>query len=147
MMSVKGNKYHIMHEHYMKEMSSLLLTNANAAMAWQQKRTILTQQCLRVILNCSPSSLWADITPHIEKFTHRMQASGYQKKMRYDIIKSAITAYKKIKKEDNEGIRPMYRSRDYKRTERREDRRKRKKQWYRKQTDNEAALFVPATQN
>ena len=44
----------IMHEFYMKEVSSKFVMNASSAMPWKNKITILTQQCLRILLNCSP---------------------------------------------------------------------------------------------
>ena len=86
------DKYQIMHEYYTKEVASALLISMRAANTWKQKRTILTQFCLRIMLNCSPSLPWNRVTGHLERFSHRMQASGYEQKMRYEVIRSAISA-------------------------------------------------------
>ena len=49
-----GKKRQIMHEYYSKDVSSKILIHRNAALTLSVKRTILTQQCLRILLNCSP---------------------------------------------------------------------------------------------
>ena len=43
----------IMHEFYSKEVSSKNVINAKSAIPWSTKRTVLTQEILRVLLNCS----------------------------------------------------------------------------------------------
>ena len=40
----------IMHEHYMKPMATIAVINSRSAIS---KRTVLTQEALRIILNCS----------------------------------------------------------------------------------------------
>ena len=140
------NEHKIIYEHYTKDVSSLLLTNARSAMAWKQKRTILTQQCLKIMLNCSPDLPWQQTAQHIEHFCHRMQSSGYDRRMKYEVVKSAINAYRLMKKDDEEGLKPMYRGRRHERTSRRKDKMSKRNNWF---TDarNESVLFVPATPN
>ena len=43
----------IIHEFYSKDVSSKSVINANSAFSWRQKRTVLTQELLRVLPNCS----------------------------------------------------------------------------------------------
>ena len=114
-----GIKRKIMHEFYIKNVSSKLVVHKESALSMGTKRTILTQQCLRVLLNCSPD-LDKDVTEkHLSYFMLRMQCSGYDTNLRYEILKSAFNAYDKIKcKEEREGV-PMYRKKGYKRDERR----------------------------
>ena len=73
----------------------------------------------------------------------RMQASGYDKKFRYEILKSAINAYEKMK---NDPTRPMYRNKEMNTPKRRSEVRKKKKTWFRK-GGQETVLFVQATPN
>ena len=49
---IDGEK-RIVHEFYAKDVSSKSVINAESALSWQQKRTVLTQEMLRVLLNCS----------------------------------------------------------------------------------------------
>ena len=43
----------IMHEFYAKEVASKALVNARSALPWCTNRTVLTQEVLRVMMNCS----------------------------------------------------------------------------------------------
>ena len=48
----------IMHEFYSKEVSSKNVINVKSAIPWSTKRTVLTQEALRVLLNCSKRLPW-----------------------------------------------------------------------------------------
>ena len=86
----------IMHEFYSKEVSSKLMVHSRSAIPWQSKRTVLTQEVLRVLLNCSLDLPWEQKAAHISNMTLRMQYSGYSKKFRYQVVTSALNAYKKL---------------------------------------------------
>ena len=43
----------IMHEFYMKPVSSIALIDARSTLLWKSKRIILVQQALRILRNCS----------------------------------------------------------------------------------------------
>ena len=47
-----------MYEFYSKEMASKAVINARSALSWSTKRTVLTQEVLRVLLNCSKLLPW-----------------------------------------------------------------------------------------
>ena len=136
------SKRRIMHEFYMKEVSSKFLIDANSSLTWSSKITIVTQQCLRVMLNCSPDITKEVRIGHLDAFMKRMQASGYIMKHIYNVIKSAFNAYDKIKQDEIDGIRPMYRRTTWEQEERRSERNKKRNKWY---GDYESVIFVPAT--
>ena len=48
-----NNQSRVLYEHYAKPMSTKAVIYARSAMDWRTKRTVLTQEALRVILNCS----------------------------------------------------------------------------------------------
>ena len=138
-----GN-YSILHEHYIKDVSTRLVMHAQSAFSWKDKRTIITQLCLRVLLNCSPQLPQQRVAEHLTYFSKRMQASGYEKRFRYEVIKSAMNAYDNIKKLEDQGRKPMYRKREYERAERRRQKERKEEGWFKK--DNyETVLFVPST--
>ena len=103
---------------------------AGSAMPRCAKRTILTQECLRIILSCSQKLEWNQIAAHISMFTRRMQLSGYSKRFRYEIVKSAIHASNKLKEDEREGKRPIYRPKTYKTAERKKENEIKRKNWY-----------------
>ena len=136
-------KYVIMHEHYMKDVSSKVLLHRESAISINSKRTILTQQCLRVMLNCSKDLEEERRKEHLSFFMARMQSSGYDHGFRLEILKSALKAYETMKNNESEG-RMMYRERTWNRKERKKQKEERKKNWY-STGDVESVLFIPAT--
>ena len=48
----------ILHEHYVKAVLSKTVIHRNLAMSLSSKRTILRQQCLRIMLNCNTHIGW-----------------------------------------------------------------------------------------
>ena len=76
--------------------------------------------------------------------TKRLQMCGYGRKFRYDVVRSALEAHKKMKVEEAEGKRPMHRPRNCNRKER--IRTKGLKKYYKKQ-NYDAILFIPSTPN
>ena len=90
----------ILHEHYVKVVSSQTVIHRNSAMSLSSKRTILTQQCLRIMLNFNTHIGWETMSEHLSFYTARMQVSGYGHSLRLEIVKSAIGAYNKMKEAD-----------------------------------------------
>ena len=97
----------ILHEHYMKAVSSKIIIHRNSAMSLSSMRTILRQQCLRIMLNCNTHIGWEKISEHLSFYTARMQVSGYDHSLRLEIVKSAIGAYNKMKEADEKQERPL----------------------------------------
>ena len=143
----------IMHEYYSKPVSSKSVIDANSAMPLKDRRTVLTQDLLRVILRCSPDLPWADKKKHIEEYMLRMQFSGYDEAMRKEVLRSAIKAYENIKEKVRKKERPLYRTKEWKQKERMKEKRKRKTNWYqrkKKRTSEEeykSVLFVQPTKD
>ena len=122
----------ILHEFYQKDISSKAVVNARSSLPWSTKRTVLTQEILRIILRCSPDLPWEQVKNHVEMFMARMQFSGYNKKFRAEVLNSALKAYTEIKRKDIQGEQPLYRPKQWKQKERKEQRRNKKNNWYEK---------------
>ena len=88
---------------------------------------------------------WKKIAEHLTFFMSRMQASGYDRQFRLEILKSAINAHDKITREECEG-KKIYRRREWRRNERRQEREKRKKNWFCK-GGYKSVMFITATPN
>ncbi|XP_044170062.1 uncharacterized protein LOC122954094 [Acropora millepora] len=74
----------------------------------------------------------------------RMQYSGYSKGFRYEVVQSALHAYKKIQTLDQTGVKPMYRPKEWRQNERRKEKEEKRRSWYRK-GNYSSVIFVPAT--
>jgi len=140
----EGYRRVILHEHYMKDVSSKFVIHRNSALNLNVKRTILTQQCLRVMLNCSPLLTPEFAINNLNLFMLRLQVSGYDQLFRYQILKSAQMAYKKIVEADELNIKPLYRNKNWKKDERRIEKELKGTNWYTK-GNYESVLFIPAT--
>ena len=134
----------IMHEHYTKDVSSKMVINAKSALPMSTKRTVLTQEALRVLLNCSRDLPWENKQKHLNQLSLRMQFSGYTKEFRFQVMSSAVKAHNTLMQKELNGDRPLYRSRDWNKFERRQQKEQKKKDWY-KEGDYDSVMFIPAT--
>ena len=134
----------ILHEFYMKPMATKTVINARSAMSWRVKRTVLTQEALRIMLNCSRDLPWRMVANHLTEFSARMQFSGYEQRFRAEVIKSAIHAYNTLLAAEQQGERPLYRPRSWNMVEREKQRKAKKLSWYKKGGE-EALMIIPKT--
>ena len=134
----------VLHEYYSKEISSAYVINARSALSWRNKRTILTQEVLRILLNCSVELPWQVFVKHVNRMMMRLQYSGYDQKFRTEVVKPALNKYKHILRLDAGGKKPMYRPRTRRKIERVREKRKKRDEWYIK-GGYDSVIFVPAT--
>ena len=140
-----GDKqFKAVHEFYIKDVSSRALIHRDAALSLNNKRTILTQECLRVMKNCHELIGTEETARHLSYFMARMQAVGYDQSFRLQVLKSAFKAYESKKTEEQRGGTPFYRKRSWKRNERRKEKIDKGRNWYKK-GGSESVLFIAAT--
>ena len=108
----------ILYEHYEKEISSKAVIMARSSMPMQTKRTILTQEILRILTHCNTYISWERVCKHINNFMKKLQYSGYDKNFRYDVVNSALKAFENIKPKAAAGMRPINRPKNWNNTER-----------------------------
>ena len=116
----------IMHEYYYKEVATKAVINSRAAVPEKMKRTVLTQEIVRILRNCSQLLPWDDVCKHVEEFSMRIQYSGYNETYRAQVVKSALNAYDLILDKDQRGEEPLYRPREWRKVERAMERRAKK---------------------
>ena len=98
----------VLYEPYRKEVSTKSTVLRRTAMSNKQKRSILTQELLTIMNNCSPRLDEATPKRHINEYLKRLQFSGYNKEFRYDIYNSAKKAHQKMIEDAANGIRPVH---------------------------------------
>ena len=120
----------------------------DTALPAKQKRTVLTQECLRRLRNTKMELGTAVQNHHLNEFMVKLKNSGYSQNYRIQILDSAQKAYEKMVNDDKNEIKPMYRSRNWNKGERLEDKSMKKVNWYRnasQETEYKTVLFVPVT--
>ena len=86
---------------------------ADSALSFSKKRTILTQECLRRLRN-TKIELGPEVQrKHLSNFMLQLKNSGYIQKFRRDVLDSGLKAFQKMVEDDKNGIKPLYRSRDW----------------------------------
>ena len=142
----RGKRIYIMHEFYYKDVATKAVIHARSAIPTKTMRTTLAQEVIRILRNCSRRLPWEVACKHVETFCARMQYSGHSIRMRAQVIRTAIHAYEKMKQKDLSGEEPMYRPRGWKKAERVQAKRNKRKAWFSgKAGKNETVIFVPAT--
>ena len=141
---VEGNK--LMHENYRKPMANPLTRLAMSAMPSKMKRTVLTQEVVRIRRNISLELPWETTAKHLNNFSARMRASGYGEKYRLEVIKSGVEGFEKMVMEEKNGGRPINQRRTWNEDQRQKKKELQKKNWYRS-GGFDVPLFVPHTPN
>ena len=87
-------------------------------MSLAAKRTSLIQEGLRRMLNTMPGldpQIWKEV---MEDFLTKLMRSGYPARFRSQVVHGSLSAYQCRLRQDKEGLRPLYRPRNYNREER-----------------------------
>ena len=76
--------------------------------------------------------------PTYENYHHKlcMQFSGYNEKFRKEVLRSAIEAYKRIKRDVREGKKMLYRNKQWQNKRKMEQKRNTKANWYKQKSKN-----------
>ena len=134
----------IVYEHYRKEVATKATVHARSALPMRQKKTILTQELLTIMKNCSPNLEEAKRVEHINQFMKRLQFAGYNKEFRFDVFNSASKALEiQGKRAEDQGV-PLNRPRQWERRRRKQEKEEKKRSWY-KRNGEESVIFVPCT--
>ena len=149
--SINKEKQNIIEfEFYEKPTKNKNVIMSNSAIPSNQKRTILTQECLRRLRN-TQIELGKDIqTKHLNNFMIKMRNSGYTAHYRKQVLDSAYKAFEKMVKDDQAGTKPLYRDKNWNKDIRKEQKQSRKLNWYKgggnlKPVEYKSVLFVPVT--
>ena len=130
-------------EFFSKPSTSSTVIMANSAQPWGQKRTTLTQELIRRLLNCSKELGCETRRKHLSRFMQLLKNSGYSETFRAEILRSGLQGYNKIVNADKQGTRPMFRPKDWRKAARWLDKKKKKKSWLGKFW--KSCIFVPPT--
>ena len=69
----KEMSVNVLHEHYCKDVASKAIVNSRSAIPEKAKRTLLTQEVIRIMRNCSRLLPWKEVCGHIEEFCRRIE--------------------------------------------------------------------------
>jgi hypothetical protein len=87
-----------------------------------------------------------EVAPVISTYMSRLRRAGYDQKFREMTLTRALGIYDKMKKEDEDGVRPLNRPREWQQEERRKKKTSKRHNWSTK-GGHIAPIFVPSTPN
>ena len=108
----------IYYEFFTKPMKPKLVISAESALPWQQKRTVLTQECIRRLLNTKKELNCGKKQAILSSYMQALKNSGYSTQFRKEILDSGLKGYNKILAADKKGERPMYRLKEWRKAAR-----------------------------
>ena len=80
-----------------------------SAMSEKVKVTTMVQEVIRRLRNMSPYVLKEEVNEELGRFAEKMKRSGYGEKTRKMVIVAGKKGYDRMKREDEAGIRKLYR--------------------------------------
>ena len=94
----------------------------------------MVNEVMRILRNCSEYCPWKEVTEHISYFMKRLQFSGYDHQFRYDVTKAALKRHKAVTSNNRDGGTQKQNATS-------------KNNWYQKNDDADAVMFVQATKD
>ena len=140
-------------EFYEKPTKNKFVMLSDSAIPSKQKRTILTQECLRRLRN-TQIDLGKEVqTKHLNKFMIKMKNSGHSEQYRKQILDSTLKAFDEMIEADHSGERPLYRSKNWQKEIRKEKKKNNHLNWYKtggsypNAEEYKTVLIVPVTKD
>ena len=100
---------------------------------------------MRRLLNSSAMLDWkTEVAPVISTYMARMKQAGYPENYRKDTLNRALRIYDKMLEDDKNGVRPIYRPKEWNVVSRRKEKNKKKHNWSTR-GGHVAPIFVPPT--
>ena len=115
--------------YYEKPMNSKFTIPVQSAHSWKMKMAVLHREGVRRLLNMDRLHSWEEVVGTMNKYSKKLQRSGYSSIPRADIIKAAIQTYRRMRGEEVAGKRPLYRPRSWHETERSLEKENRRSTW------------------
>ena len=135
----------IVYKHYEKEVSSQKVMHAYSAQAASCKKSVHVQEVLRRIMNTSTRLDWTEeVAPVLSNYMGRMMLAGYSEGYRKNVLQHAFKIIDRKKQEVENGVRPMFRKKEWEADRRRIDKQRKKHNWSTK-GGHIAPIMVPST--
>ena len=110
-----GDQGVIKHEFYEKPATCRLVIPEKSAHSWKMKVAVMVEEGLRRLRNHSRGLDWETSRKCMVKWALKLKRSGYSETFRHQVIKAFLDKWRKMCKMEDEGGRPVYRPREWRR--------------------------------
>ena len=113
----------------------------------KMKRASLVQGGITRLLNTSIELGIGKQNEVLSKYMKKLQSSNYDHKTRLEILKAILHGWKIIQQKAESGERPLHRGRNFRKEERKDEKEKKKVNWYKGKDGNsfDSVMMIPAT--
>ena len=136
----------VVHDHYEKPCASKFVIPFTSAHSKKMKMAVLVEEGLRRLRNTSRGLEWQRSRVVMEKWSRKLRRSGYPATVRHQVIKTALEKWDKMCEEEDAGVRPVHRPREWKEKERRLAKERKRQNWHQsKEGQVSAPLIIDPT--
>ena len=121
--------YQVNYEFFSKPTAPKTTLHVTSVNPWQQKRTTFTQEVIRRLLRTRKYQKCTDKQKVLNEYMQVLKNSGYNSNFRREILKAGISGYQKILEDDRLGKKPLYRSKEWRSSARRMEKKNKKRNW------------------
>jgi hypothetical protein len=102
----------IRHQFFKKPMANRKVVQAKSAFSTGIKRSILVEEGMRRLRNCSPELNWFRKIKFLNTFSSDLRYSGHSESFRQTVLKTVVGRYKAKLSNHLEGRKTMFRTRE-----------------------------------
>ena len=136
----------VVHDHYEKPCASKFVIPYKSAHSKKMKMAVLVEEGVRRLRNASRGLEWERSRVVMERWSRKLRRSGYPATVRHQVIKTALEKWDKMCEDEDAGVRPIHRPREWKEKERRQEKEKKRQNWHQsKEGQVSAPLIIDPT--
>ena len=132
----------VKYEFYKKPCASQLTIPARSAHSKQQKLSVMVEEGLRRLRNHSRGLEWEKRKVCMEDWARKLQKSGYPPTFRHQVVKAAVEKWEKMCRDEDAGLRPIHRAREWQLKARRLEKETKRESWYKVEGDKISAPLI-----
>ena len=132
----------VVHDHYEKPCASKFVIPFNSAHSRKMKMAVLVEEGVRRLRNTSRWLEWERSRIVMEMWSRKLRRSGYPATVRHQVIRTALEKWDKMCQEEDAGVRPIHRPREWKEKERRQEKEKKRQNWHRSREGQVSAPLI-----
>ena len=132
----------LVHDHYKKPCASKFVISHSSAHSRKMKMAVLVEEGLRRLRNTSRGLEWERSRVVMEKWSQKLRRSGYPATIRHQVIKTALEKWDKMCEEEDAGVRPVHRPREWKEKERRLAKEQKRNTWHQTRAGQVSAPLI-----
>ena len=132
----------IEHGHFEKACSSEVVIPYTSAHSRKMKMSIMVEEGVRRLRNAARGLDWERSRSVMELWSRKLRRSGYPATVRHEMIGASVRRYERMCEEEDRGVRPVHRARDWKEEERQRAKELKKTNWHRSKEDQVSAPVI-----